>query len=121
MQGCIAPSEVPGVSSSEYSAFGAIAEELIYADFCTKYARTPTGLFRDANNPAAYLYFLAINNPQFTQAQQTDYYTRLRTEGLERIPDFMVHTPAERAFYEVKPDSPSGITAGVQKVGILTA
>lgn len=121
MQGCIAPSEVPGIASTEAGTFGAIAEELIYADFCTRYPRVGNQLFRDANNPSAYLYFLAVNNPQFTKARQTDYYTRLLGEGLMRIPDFLVHTPAEKAFYEVKPDSPSGMAAGVEKVGTLSA
>lgn len=121
MQGCIAPSEVPGISTSEASAFGAIAEELIYADFCMRYARVSTEVFRDANNPAAYLYFLTINNPHFSQATHTDFYTRLRGEKLMRVPDFMVHTAAEKAFYEVKPDSPSGRLAGMDKVGTLQA
>jgi hypothetical protein len=121
MQGCIAPSEIPGVSSSEASAFGAVAEELIYVDFHSKYAGGPTELFRDANNPSSYLYFLAINNPHFTQPRQEDYYRRLRGEGLGRIPDFLVHKAVEKAFYEVKPDSASGITAGVDKVGTLMA
>lgn len=121
MQGCLAPSEVPGVSSGDASIFGGIAEELIYADFCERYARVGTEVFRDANNPASYLLFLAANNPQFTQAVQTDFYRRLMTEQLMRIPDFMVHTATEKAFYEIKPDSPSGMTAGVEKVGILRA
>ncbi len=121
MQGCLAPSEVPGVTPNDASVFGGLAEDLIYADFCTRYARVSTEVFRDANNPAAYLYFLTINNPQFTQARQTDFYQRLLGESLMRVPDFMVHTAAEKAFYEVKPDSPSGMAAGVEKVGILRA
>ncbi len=121
MEGCLAPSEVPGISSSEASVFGGVAEEMIYADFCTRYARTGMQVFQDSNNPAAYLLFLAANNPQFTQALQTDFYARLGAEGLMRIPDLMVHTPAEKAFYEIKPDSPSGLTAGIEKVGILSA
>ena len=121
MKGCIAPSEIPGISSGEAGAFGAIAEELIYADFCTRYAAAFNEVFRDANNPAAYLFFLASKNPQFTQARQTDYYARLRAERLMRIPDSLVHTAGEKAFYEVKPDSASGISAGVEKVGVLRA
>ena len=74
-------------------------------------------MFQDSNNPAAYLYFLVSNNPQFTQRLQTDYYARLSAERLMRIPDFLVHTAMEQAFYEVKPDSPSGMTAGVQQGG----
>lgn len=123
MQGCLAPSEIPGVSSQDASAFGAIAEDIIWADFVAQYGRTAAAdLFRDANNPAAYLYFLAINNPHFTQARQTDFYTRLRETGVgTKVPDFMVHRPTEKAFYEVKPDSRSGLLAGAQKVGVLSA
>jgi hypothetical protein len=121
MKGCVAPSEVPGVTVGDMSAFGAIAEELVYADFCTRYSRAAAEVFRDADNPSAYLYFLATRNPQFTQARQTDYYARLRGEGLMRIPDFVVHTAGERAFYELKPDSASGLVAGTEKVGTLRA
>lgn len=121
MKGCIAPSEVPGVTVKEASQFGAMAEELIYADFCMRYACGSGDVFRDANNPAAYLYFLRKHNPRFTQSVQTDYYTRLRGAEMLRIPDFLVHTFAERAFYEVKPDSQSGMSAGVEKVGYLGA
>lgn len=121
MQGCIAPSEIPGVTFQEASVFGSVAEDLIYADFVSHYAISGTELFRDANNPAAYLYFLAVNNPQFTQAFQEDYFRRLQGEQLMRVPDFLVHKPAEKAFYEVKPDSPTGISAGAEKVGILSA
>jgi hypothetical protein len=123
MQGCIAPSEIPGVSAGDASTFGAVAEDIIYADFHAQYGGGgPTELFRDANNPAAYLFFLAVNNPHFTEARQQDYYRQLRLAGLGwRIPDFMVHNSTERAFYEVKPDSRTGLAAGMEKVGILSA
>jgi len=121
MQGCIAPSEVPGVSPQEASVFGSIAEDIIYADFHAQYGSALFEVFRDANNPAAYLFFLARNNPHFVQSRQMDYYGRLRSKRLGRIPDFLVHRPDERAFYEVKPDSTSGMAAGIDKVGTLTA
>jgi len=121
MQGCIAPSEIPGISSIEASNFGAVAEDIIYADFFAQYFGGPNDFFRDSNNPSSYLYFLAVNNPHFSQSVQSDYYRRLRTEGLERIPDFLVHKSVEKAFYEVKPDSASGMRAGIDKVGVLKA
>jgi hypothetical protein len=121
MQGCLAPSEIPGVSASNASIFGGLAEDLIYADFCAQFGVLPGQVFVDHYNPAAYLYFLASHNPQFTQAQQLDYYTRLLGAGLMRVPDLLVHTPLERAFYEIKPNSPSGRSAGIEKVGILQA
>lgn len=121
MQGCLAPSEIPGVPSGDASVFGGVAEDLIYADFLTHYSRDFNEVFRDAHNPAAYLYFLAVHNPRFTQARQEDYYRRVRQAGLMRIPDFLVHTAGEKAFYEVKPESPSGLREGAEKVGYLGA
>lgn len=121
MRGCLAPSEIPGISRQDASAFGEIAEELIYADFCTRYPRVATQVFRDAYNPSGFLYFLTINNPQFTRARQLDFYVRLRTQRMMYVPDFMVHTATEKAFYEVKPESRTGMSAGVQKVGTLGA
>ena len=121
MQGCIAPSEIPGISSSEASVFGAIAEDLIYADFCTRYVRIANEVFRDDNNPAAYLYFLAVNNPHFTEDMQRDYFERAWAQKLAKVPDFLVHTANEKAFYEIKPDSVSGRNAGIHKVGKLQA
>lgn len=121
MQGCVAPSEIPQITSSEASVFGGIAEELIYADFCRAYACGSGGVFQDHHNPDAYLYFLAKHNPHFTEAKQRDYFQRAWAQKLAKVPDFLVHLAAEKAFYEVKPDSPSGRTAGVDKVGKLKA
>ena len=121
MQGCIAPSEIPGISSSEASVFGGVAEEIIWADFVASYPIGGMEVFRDDHNPASYLLFLVANNRYFSKAQQTLFYQRLREEQLMRIPDFMVHKPTEKAFYEVKPDSTSGLAAGIEKVGFLQA
>ncbi|APZ94607.1 hypothetical protein [Fuerstiella marisgermanici] len=121
MQGCIAPSEIPGISSTEASVFGAVAEELIYADFLKTYVRRGTEVFQDHHNPAAYLLFLATNNPHFTEQMQRDYFERAWAQKLAKVPDFLVHKPTEKAFYEVKPDSTNGMKAGVDKVGKLSA
>ncbi len=121
MRGCIAPSEIPGISPSEASIFGSIAEEIIYADFCTKYDCASGMVFQDNHNPSAYLFFLAKHNPHFTQAKQEDYFRRAWAQKLAKIPDFLVHKPAEKAFYEVKPDSMAGMAAGAAKVGTLQA
>ena len=121
MQGCLAPSEVPGITSSEASVFGAVAENIIQADFCRQYSCQSGSVFIDNNNPAAYLYFLASKNPHFTQEQQMDYFRRAWAQKLAKVPDFLVHTPGEQVFYEVKPDSTSGISAGVDKLGKLLA
>lgn len=121
MQGCIAPSEIPGIVSSEASVFGAIAEDLIYADFCTRYVCVSNEVFQDHYNPAAYLYFLALNNPHFTAEMQRDYFARAWAQKLAKVPDFLVHKATEKAFYEIKPDSVTGRSAGINKVGKLQA
>jgi len=121
MKGCFAPSEIPSVTSQEASVFGSIAEAIIYADFFKQYGGLPGTIFQDSNNPAAYLYFLAIHNPRFTQDIQLDFYTRIRAEKLGAVPDFMVHRSSEKSFYEVKPESKSGLAAGATKVGRLSA
>ncbi len=121
MHGCLAPSEIPGVVPREASTFGGLAEDLIYADFRAQHPATGNQVFCDNHNPAGYLYFLAVNNPRFPQSLQEDYFRRVRGEGLMHVPDFMLHTPAERSFYEVKPDSASGRRDGMHKVGTLQA
>ena len=121
MQGCLAPSEIPGITSSEASVFGSVAENIIQADFCRQYACMSGNVFMDSNNPAAYLYFLASKNPHFTQEKQIDYFERAWGQKLAKVPDFLVHMPGEQVFYEVKPDSTSGIGAGVDKLGKLLA
>lgn len=121
MQGCIAPSEIPGIDDREGSVFGRFAEDLVYADFCLQQRPGAGELFRDHHNPSAYLFFLARHNPQFTPAAQADYFGRTRAADLRRIPDFLLHKADERVFYEVKPDSGRGRADGVQKVGILGA
>jgi hypothetical protein len=119
MQGCIAPSEIPGITPDESRIFGGLAEDLIFADYCGQYGIKD--VFQDDNNPAAYLLFLETHNPHFTKAQHIDYYVRLRGQDVRRVPDILAHKVTERAFYEVKPDSPSGRNAGIEKIGRLSA
>lgn len=121
MEGCVAPSEIPGVTASERENFGGLAEDIIFADFVTHYPSYARDVFQDSHNPSGYLFFLASKNPGFTQAQQTAYFEILKETKLLRVPDFLVHTPSERAFYEVKPESVSGKAKGIEKVGVLTA
>lgn len=119
----VAPSEIPGISKQVLSDFGHFAEELIWADFCAQNpsARASGSLFRDDHNPAAYTYFLTTKNKQFGIALQKDLHGRLRRHHMFYIPDFLIHTRTERAFYEIKPWSKSGLEAGAQKVGNLSA
>ncbi len=121
MQGCLAPSEIPGISSSDASVFGGVAEKFIYADFCTQYKCLTDDVFLDDHNPASYLYFLAKKNPHFTEEMQTDYFERAWAQKLAKVPDFLVHSTTEKVLYEIKPDSTSGLAAGRDKIGKLQA
>ena len=121
MQGCLAPSEIPGVTTAEASTFGGLAEDLIFADLVSRYPTFAKDIFQDANNPAAYMFFLASKNFHFTESLQKDYFERVGGAGLLRVPDFLIHTFAEHSLYEVKPDSKSGLRAGMEKVGTLSA
>lgn len=118
----VAPSEIPGLSSQVVKDFGHFAEELIWADFCAQNpgALASSSLFRDEHNPAAYTYFLASKNKHFKEALQKDLHGRLRRNHMFYIPDFLIHARTERAFYEIKPWSKSGLEAGAQKVGNLS-
>jgi hypothetical protein len=121
MQGCVAPSEIPGLSGKETSDFGGLVEDIIFADYCSQHGCGSNDVFTDNNNLAAYVYFLAIHNPQFTEAKQIDFFAQVRGAELMRIPDLLVHKPEEKAFYEIKPDSASGRAKGMEKVGTLQA
>jgi len=119
MEGCIAPSEVPGISPVERTTFGKIAEDLIYMDFCRQKFYSPGEVYADDNNPAAYLYFLKTHNPGLglsSYAMALEYSTL----GMKR-PELLVHSLYEQAFYEIKPNSRAGKLAGMEKLGILSA
>lgn len=124
MRGCLAPSEIPGINSSEASTFGWVAEELIYMDFCRQYSCVstfPPQYFKDNNNEKEYLNFLAANNPTFSSYKQDELFNRLRGEELFKMPDIMVHKITDRAFYEIKPNSVTGRRDGKMKVAYLSA
>jgi hypothetical protein len=119
MEGCIAPSEVPGISTTDASSFGKIAEDLIYMDFCAQHQNALTEIYADDNNPASYLYFLKSRNDSL---QLASYAGMVRDAGLGMVrPDILIHTSNEKAFYEIKPDSASGRRDGIKKVGTLSA
>lgn len=118
MEGCIAPSEVPGVSSEEISLFGKIAENLIYADFCQKHVYSITEVYVDENNLSSYLFFLKSRNPHL---KLENFAGMLSSTELGMVrPDILIDSFTEKAFYEIKPNSITGKRAGITKVGILS-
>lgn len=121
MKGCLAPSEIPQMTAQEASRFGNFAEDLITSEYRSRRGFGPNDIYIDNNNPAPYLWFLARHNPGFDQAAQIAYYRQVYMDRQYRRPDMLIHTIAERTFYEIKPDSTAGRSAGIEKVGILAA
>jgi hypothetical protein len=119
MEGCLAPSEVPGIPAEDVSAFGKIAEDLIYMDFCAQHQYALSDIFADDNNPSSYLYFLKSRNSFLRLENYAGMLSETRL-GMLR-PDIIIHSSFEKAFYEIKPDSASGRRAGIMKVGTLSA
>lgn len=119
MKKCLAPSEIPGITSNDSSIFGRLAEDLIWADMCKKRAYGPNEVYVDDHNPSGYLYFLKRHNPSLNLTQ---FASQLAITRLGRKqPDILIHTSTEQIFYEIKPDSASGKNDGVEKLGILSA
>lgn len=122
MHGCLAPSEIPRLRRGEYTAFGHVAERIVADQYRRRYAVRPADLFLDDYNRTEYRRFLQSHNPRFDRAKLDDYLWRVHAAGYKQhVPDLLVDTPTERAFYEVKPDSVSGRSKGRDKVGVLSA
>lgn len=106
--GCFAPSEVPGVKF-ELSDFGKIAERLVHVEFMKSYS--PLEVYVDDNNLLTYLYFIGKHAPRLLSEDFVVSSPR---------PDFLVHSFAEKAFYEVKPNSKDGLKDGKDKIEELS-
>ena len=119
MEGCIAPSEVPGVTDDERTKFGKIAEDLIYMNFVATHGCSLFDLYVDDNNLSSYYYFLKTRNPSLNLY---NFSAGLLSSELGQVrPDILVHSPTEKALYEIKPNSQAGRRAGIEKVGKLSA
>jgi hypothetical protein len=118
VEGCLAPSEIPGVSDSRASSFGQIAEVAITFDYCAKTACAPFATdFLDNALAASYIAFLGAHNPHLTA---TDIATLAVLSQIElNRPDILTHKPGRQEFEEIKPNSRSGRRAGARKVGNL--
>lgn len=116
--GCVAPSEMPTISTSDASQFGEIVEIAIEADYCAKMS-CALMVTDYIDNPivASYIAFLAANNPHLT-AVDIATIAVLSQISLSR-PDILTHKPGRKEFEEIKPNSISGRAAGSLKVGSL--
>jgi hypothetical protein len=118
VEGCMAPSEVPGITSARASTFGQIAEAAVTADYCSKLGCAPL-VTEYLDNPitSTYIAFLAANNPHLTT---TDIITLAVLSQIELTrPDILAHRPPRLEFEEIKPNSITGRAAGRLKIGTL--
>ena len=122
---CIAPSEI--LTGATASSFGAVAESIIDSDYLTKVGRTTvfpasTKDFIDFShgfgNTPLVIAFLKTNNPGLSVSEMA----LLSAAGLLKIADIITHDPPFRTeFYEIKPNSIDGVTAGRIKVASIGA
>jgi hypothetical protein len=128
---CFAPSF--GVSPQTASLFGLVAEATVafyylrergkifffpmssedYGDFTAGWS-----------NVTLYTTFLKDRNPRLSVSQLLDMRRKLGGDdsgSLFRVPDIVTDTGAVREFYEIKPNSFSGVTAGDEKIANIDA
>lgn len=116
------------------SAFGAIAESIIGGRFLDHLGRRSNGFFPASptqedfqdisvgiGNTRLYILYLKFHNsisiPQMLV---------LSASGMVNIPDLITHNPPRSSsptraeFYEIKPNSPTGLAAGAAKIASLS-
>ena len=117
---CFAPSET-GLSPSVTSAFGKIAEKGITLDYCQTLGCLP--LINDyIDNPFAITYalFLVGHNPSLAPNLNTIIAQAEEKDGVRR-PDILTDNGVRREYYEIKPNSASGLRAGNEKLLAIEA
>ena len=100
------------------SAFGFLVEKLIEADYCSTVGCNPLNTYFDDLSPSNYVSFLIRKNPHL--APEKFALWLIATTGLNR-PDIIADNTIKREFYEIKPRSISGLSAGIEKLLILKA
>ena len=109
--------------------FGTAAEIPIFLDYCTKMncnyftsaifqGVNPSDDFFDNNNTTEYINFIEQHNPRLTTGQKVAM--RGLSKNLRR-PDILSHKRSRREFYEVKPNTVTGRSAGREKIGDLVS
>lgn len=102
------------------SGFGTIAERLIEQDYCDTLGCAPTTTFIDNFNPTAYRAFLVSHNPSLRSRGKAIALAVASATGIAR-PDIMCDDGARKDYYEIKPLSPSGVAAGLEKLAEIAA
>jgi hypothetical protein len=123
---CIAPSLV--LTPQAAGQLGLVAEAIIARKYLSDVGRlayfpAPPGMdFLDITagfgNTSLYAAFLVAKHPRLTAGQIVD----LSNNGLVKIPDLVTSAPPSTTeFYEIKPNSPSGLAAGSTKIANVHA
>lgn len=123
---CFAPSEIPGVDATTAGAFGLIAEGFIAAKYLEHRKRRVFFPLSETDfldisvgfgNSALHISFLCARNPSLSPAK----LTWLSLTGQLKVPDLLTDDGPIKEFYEIKPNSTSGRTAGRTKIANLDA
>lgn len=112
---CLAPSEVltPGAASQ----FGSFAEKaIIDLNYCSVMGCAPfaTDYF---DNPVAssYVAFIVAHNPRLNNPKDIATLAIVSLIGLNR-PDILTDNGVRKEYYEIKPNSPTGLADGIAKL-----
>ena len=122
---CYAPSEF--MDREEAALFGTLAEKIIMQHYLYTMGRTgvfPASMIDYADfswgfsNTHLYIAFLKMHHPNLSASA----LMQLSSDGLVKIPDILSHAPpTQTEFYEIKPDSGSGRSAGRRKIAEIRA
>lgn len=110
---CFPPGPIMGPQWG--SGFGTIAERFIEQDYCATLGCTPATEYIDNFNPTAYLNFMRAHNPSLTTGARAVALAAASVTGIAR-PDIMTDNGVRREYYEIKPFSPDGVSAGMEKL-----
>ncbi|MBS1635790.1 MAG: hypothetical protein JST26_07685 [Bacteroidetes bacterium] len=116
---CFAPSELFGAKIA--AGFGYIAEPFIgfrLKSYFRKNNIADENIYNDYSFEGAidtsYVSFLVNKNPFLTPGDIADLENNSRSR-----PDILIHEDTLKEFYEIKPNSPSGRSAGREKIKAL--
>jgi hypothetical protein len=110
---CFPPGPIMGPQWG--SGFGTLAERFIEQDYCATLGCTPATEYIDNYNPGAYLAFMRAHNPSLGSGAPAAALLAASVTGIAR-PDLMTDNGARREYYEIKPFSPDGVSAGMEKL-----
>lgn len=130
-QRCFAPSF--GVSRRTAGLFGSIAEKTIGLFYLRDRGKSTFYPLNDQDfadftagwaNVTLYTTFLSDHNPQVDPGKLLEMRRKLggdESGSLFKVPDLVTDAGTTRQFYEIKPNSPTGLIAGDEKIGNVAA